>query len=111
MESDAKAQRECLRTHFLFLMKHMSFDIMLLCFFYSFEDGIISTGFMEDYFASLPTKRNFNLLLLISKSGPKSFKALVQGLVFTRQKHLADMLDSEISTEFYGKRTIYSPSF
>lgn len=111
MESDAKTQRECLRTHFLFLIKHMTFDIMLLCFLYSHEDGIIGTGFMEDYFSSLPTKRNFDLLLRISKCGPKGFKALVQGLVFTRQKYLADMLDSEISTEFHGKRLTYFPSF
>lgn len=111
MDSNSKEMRDTLRSHFLFLMKHMNYDIMLLCFLYAHEDGIIGTLFMEDYFASLPSKRNFDLLLHVSKKGKKGIKAFIEGLVYTNQKHIADMLDVEISTAFYESRKSYHPSF
>ena len=111
MDSDGKEARESVRIHFLFLMKNMHFSLTLLCFLYSYKEPIIDRLFMEDYMASIPSKRNFDLLMRISKTGKKGLKALIEGLLFSNQKHIADVLDLEISTDFYDKRKTYFPRF
>lgn len=111
MDSSPDKTRDILQQNFLFLMEHMDFTILMLCFLYAHEDSIIDKLFMEDYMHTTPSKRKFDLLMHLSKMGQKGMKALVQGLVYTGQKHLADVLDREISTEFYVNRSNYHPSF
>ena len=102
-----------LRKHTLNILVNIDVDATFLCFLYSYPQAkIIDKLFMEDLMAiQSKIKRAFHLLMHIHRRGKQGFQALVEAMVYTEQRYLADQIDAEIAKKFWERRETHYPPF
>lgn len=105
------------RKHILNLLINMEVDVKFLVFLYSFRDGehdVLDKMHMQDFASEHYTSRSkqkYDLLMHLYGKGYDGLKALVQALVFTGQKYLADEVHLGISQAFWSRRNQHYPRF
>lgn len=102
-----------LRRHMLNILVNIDIDATFLCFLYAYPEGeIVDRLYMEDLLSThSKTKRAFELIMHIHRKGKIGFRAFVEAMVYTEQRHLANQLDFEMAKDFWEKRHSHYPPF
>lgn len=118
MDGDGRNEsQQQFRKHFLFLLVNMEVDVRFLVYLYSYREGdreVLDRNEMQNFASERCTnclRQKYDLIMHLYTKGYHGLKALVQALVFTDQKYLADEVHQGISQAFWNRRAQHYPRF
>jgi hypothetical protein len=91
-----RSERNALRSNFVLLVKEIPCQEILA---YLYQDGILSEQVVSEILEEPTSKRNYALLFILQRRGPRAFQSFIQALKQCKRQDLVNAL-SEFENNF-----------